>query len=270
MYNPIVYCNVPSTSARMLAKAMGAERTKILGPFLNNPKYMVVNWGVSGSKYYDNVLNSPGALETFIDKRKMFIELSKNSDVRQYLPEWTTNPDEAYEWSMSDPVFCRKLVASKGGAGITITKNGIVDNCPLYTKAFSKTAEYRVHIVRSVHNNDRFNWFWQKKRLKEEVLEDQGPYGVWNHGNGYRFGKIKDPNNIPEIVRKAAATFTGAAGALDFFALDMGYNRDSDKCIIFESNHRPGLGPSVLEFYKTELTNLMNQVYLSNATMHNL
>jgi len=108
-----------------------------------------------------------------------------------YLPEWTTNQEEAKKMletpkfeKKKNAVVCRTLLSANSGRGITLA--GTVEEiipAPLYTRYVPKACEYRVHVLGGAIADI------QQKRRPTGV-EISNSY-IRNHANGWIFCPIR-------------------------------------------------------------------------------
>lgn len=240
---PVFYpYKMKSESAKVLAKAFGAERVKPDGKFTNNYKRPVINWGNSGIpnwmyRWNDQViLNHPKQVIKAANKLSTFI-LFKQAGVKH--PEWTTNMVKAIQWVKEDiSVVCRATLTGKGGQGISIAHKGyIIPIVPLYTKYFKKKEEYRVHVVAG-----KIIDFAMKK--KREGIEPN--YQIRNADNGWVF--CREDVVLPKDVSEQAVKAVAALG-LTFGAVDIGYNVAKQEACVFEVNSAPGIQGQTVDSY---------------------
>lgn|SRR3990167_43543 len=256
MENVWVYpYDIHSEGGTALAKILEVKKIKHRNSvFKGKADRIVINWGNS---YYHNpqialckVLNECENVHTGIDKRITFTRLSK-AGVR--IPEFTTDYAVAAKW-LKDKVLvvCRQEVDGQDGSGIVLVSPGQnLPKAPLYTKYIPKTAEYRVHYIRT------YGTFYQL-RVKRTGWNDKNnnSYQIRTSRNGYGFNLVDD---VPFEVKVQAVTAFTALG-FDFGGADVIYNKYTGKAYILEINSAPEIFGVTLSKYKTGLTKLINSM----------
>lgn len=210
---------------------------------------LIINWGLSKNSRLDNLtprqtlLNSPQAVCKAADKLISYRMMEGIASI----PEWTTDPYRATQWAQEDgQVMARYELRGNSGSGIQLQSHeqvGIVP-APLYTRLVNKTKEYRVHCTGVGQVID----VRRKAKRNGYELTDTGRV-VWNHGNGFVF-KIEGvvPDSDTNIVCREAIKAVQALG-LDFGAVDIGYNHETQQAWVFEVNTAPGLEGSTVQHY---------------------
>lgn len=210
---------------------------------------LIINWGSSTiPRWGQTHLNKPDRVS--LAANKLFSLLSFYRDGVSTLP-YTTEISIAREWiNEGYKVFCRTLLTGHSGNGIVVatTQDELVV-APLYTKGFNKTNEYRVHVwgdgVLDV----------QEKR-KREGTGGRSSHNIWNHGNDFIFARTDI--NVPTKVLEQSILAVRSLG-LDFGAVDVGYNRNTDQVVIFEVNTAPGIYGTTLSKYVEKINDLSNR-----------
>ena len=205
---------------------------------------LIISWGSSKiPRWGQTNLNKPDRVS--LAANKLFSLLSFYRDGVSTLP-YTTEISIAREWiNEGYKAFCRTLLTGHSGNGIVVanTQDELVV-APLYTKGFNKTNEYRVHVwgdgVLDV----------QEKR-KREGTGGRSSHNVWNHGNDFIFAR--NDINVPTKALEQSILAVRSLG-LDFGAVDVGHNRNTDQVAIFEVNTAPGICGTTLSKY-VEKTN---------------
>lgn len=257
---PVFYpYKMKSASAKVLAKAFGAERVKPDGKFQNNYKRPIINWGNSvypDWRFHDKqiVLNHPRCVGNATNKLSTFV-LFKKAGVRH--PEWTTDYRVADTWfgnkndffeeneKNSPLVVARKTLTGKGGEGIVVyDAAGSIygktpfNSFPLYTKYFKKKEEYRVHVVAG----KVIDFAMKKQRQGVEPN-----YQIRNADNGWVF--CREGVLLPLVVAEESIKAVAALG-LDFGAVDVGYNVAKQEPCVFEVNSAPGIQGQTVDSYE--------------------
>ena len=213
--------------------------------------HLVVNWGFRGNisafdyeALGDSFLNKPRNIALASDKIRCLETLSRN-DVKTL--GFTTNRDEAEQFLRENggKVYCRTLISSHSGKGIVIAEEPeeIVD-ARLYTYEFVNDIEFRVHIFKGEITDIQ-----QKRRMSRERRERMGidgvVDGVRNLKNGYSFtrGNLTLRNGDGEFIEDLFRVPLDAVEALglDFAAVDLLYNSETDEAIVCEVNTAPGM-----------------------------
>ena len=239
-----VYCDRPSKSARLLARALGGSR--IRNPEVRNG-HRVVNWGTTSPwpAYLQDPINRPGSVRRASNKLSFFQTIS----AQPYCPPFTTNREIAEAWLQDDfRVVCRTLLNSSSGRGIHIANfpDDLID-APLYVKYIPKQDEFRVHIFDG-HIID----IQRKARLRSV----QNPnWRIRNLANGFIYARegIEDYPHLLEVREVALGAYD--LTELDFGAFDVIVNRRTVSSYVLEVNTAPGLMGTTLERYVSHLQN---------------
>lgn len=233
-----------SKGARSLKNALKEKSVNTLmvyphGRYVPREGDFIINWGSSISPSWQaNKLNSVESVSNSTNKYKTFVKLLEHT-----VPTVTYSIDKevAQSWvEEGNKVFCRTLLTGHSGKGIIIasTAEELVD-APLYTLAFPKTNEYRVHVW----NGEVLD---VQEKLKREGTGRRRDYDVWNHGNDFIFARLHvEPT--PELITHSIKAVQ--ALDLDFGAVDIGYNRRTNTYAVFEVNTAPGLTGTTLDKY---------------------
>lgn len=235
-----------SNSARELTRLL-SEDFNVLRIKNENSKYrqrdnhIVINWGNSKKPTWLNggtMLNDPSSVNKAVNKLDTLMCLLENDIPTVH---WTTELEQADKW-LNDGNFVveRHIINGSKGDGIRIVdpNNGIIQECPLYTKHITKAREYRVHVF-----NGKVIDIQQKKRRQGEDTFQDGL--VKNLANGWVFCRdniTPPPQNINEVA-------IGAINALglDFGAVDI--LSKEGKVYVLEVNTAMGLqGETLLNY----------------------
>lgn len=232
-----------SQSAKALQgelKQMVGHTTKVLrvrpnGNYRKRSNDLIINWGSSMQPVWGTpTINQYAAISSASNKLHTF-----NAIDDELLPTWTTDQALATEWVNSgQKVFARTILSGHSGNGIVVCTDSIV-HAPLYTLAFDKTREYRVHV-------------WQgeildvQEKRKRSGTGSRSDCDVWNHGNDFVFAR--EGIELPTSVEQAAIKAVHQLG-LDFGAVDIGYNHRNASLAVFEVNTAPGLVGTTLSKY---------------------
>jgi len=209
---------------------------------------VLVNWGFRGSlgsnfiKPNIKILNKPSSIELASNKLKCLTKLEDN-DVLTLA--FASNINDARELFEDDnKVYCRTKLNSHSGKGIVIASNASeLVPAGLYTQEFKNDIEYRVHVFK-----DSVIDIQQKKRMTSERLAEKGitvvKDNVRNLMNGWSFTRediqLKDTagNFITELITTPIEALK--ALDLDFGAVDLAYNSETNEVVIIEVNTAAG------------------------------
>lgn len=225
-----IVVNAPSNSGRSLAKELGVVRIR---PERVRGRRLFINWGCK-NPLTGNVLNSPQAVTVGSNKIESFNRLNG----KDYVPEWTQDRDRAREMAARSKILGRSTATGSAGAGITIVdKGGEIPQSLFYVKYIKKQAEYRFHVVRGEVI------FRQQKRRKNGVEQTREQSLIRNHDNGWVFAEndVTFPseaveNRLGEVALDAVRTI-----GLDFAAVDLIVERETNRVFFLEVNTRPGI-----------------------------
>lgn len=133
-------------SARRLAKALDVPYYNLSKVRFPNDKYdqIVFNYGSSKVFNLKDMINPPAAVDLSVNKINTYRVLKAN-----LVPTVTfvlNEKDVPDYWSW---VVCRSTVTGRNCEGVLITRPyDIVKDCPLYTKYFTHTDEYRIVVYK--------------------------------------------------------------------------------------------------------------------------
>ena len=234
-----------SHSARDLAEILDGRIIKLQNSrFKENAVRPIINWGASSCPY-KVMFNQPEAVMLATLKVNTYQRLNENN-----IPtcKFTRDIEEANRWNENYHVLGRKFWRGTGGDGVVVFRKGVhiypLEGIKFYTRYFKKSREFRVHVFAGnvIHI--------QEKLKKNGDNDDYNPY-VRSHDRGWVFGvgKLRD-NPCPANVLEYSVAACKALG-LDFGAVDVGWNRDSNVCV-FEVNTAPGLEGSTVHKYADE------------------
>lgn len=229
-----------SAGAKQLAEAMGVKRIKHNNSKVNGgPGVTIFNWGAGtlpdallarGTTIY----NKPANVNQMANKLYAFQTLSKVCR----MPEWTDNSKLVRQWlEAGHMVFARTQLNGHSGAGIVVMDPEHQDTwdtrANLYTKYVKKETEFRIHIVQG-NVIDR-----QRKGLAEEFKgRADNNFLIRNLANGFVY--VRNNIEVPADVETQALLAMGSSG-LDYGAVDVLWNRASQKAYVLEINTAPGL-----------------------------
>lgn len=153
----------------------------------------------------------------------------------------------------------RRILSGTNGDGIVLCSKAehISAAGKLWTAYVKKQSEYRCHIVRGTTSVPAM--FWQQKKLRKNVEEDiPNRFQIRNWKNGW----VYSTQNIfiPDVVKDIAYNFYNTfmtEGGLDFIALDIIFNKQSNLAYLLEGNTAPGIEGSTATFYSSAFTDLV-------------
>lgn len=234
-----------SNSCKLLKEQLNIKCIKLVNSrFKGKKEKLIINWGcskLSDEAMKCNILNHPDNIPNAIDKRKFF-ELTGELSV-----PYTLSKEEATEWLKKSKVVVRHVVNGYGGNGIEIIEEGNLPDAPLYTKYIPKDEEYRLHVFQGKV------FFVQRKARRKDVPDDLVNWKVRNLAGGFIFASQNV--DVPEIAKEAAIVIQQKL-KLDFCAIDMIYNKKSDKWYALEANTAPGICGVTLEKYVEQFRGL--------------
>lgn len=238
-----------SNSARVLSEALDCFQIKHSGSKFkgwSDPKRWVINWGSSQCPSGASVLNSS------LNVSRAGNKLSYFQLVKEYcrVPEFTTSKAEAKGWFSSSAsakglaqVVARCTLTGHSGEGIEIAERpDDLKNAPLYTRYIPKDSEYRLHFI-SGHDGP----FYIQKKVRKGTHEGDHNLRIRNLAGGYVYAH--NDISVPEDVLKQGKGAFGHS-ALDFCAIDVIYNKRSEKAYVLEANCAPGLEGQTITAYK--------------------
>lgn len=250
-----------SKSATALAKALGIKRIKAEGSKFNGGG-TVINWGAGRLPQWAKdtvVLNTPDNVKRAANKLKLF-KLVEQKAGEYYpddinilsIPPFCTSRELAEKWLADGAVVCRTKLSASSGEGIVLAENKeeMVD-APLYTKYIPKKDEYRVHCFHGPAGSVVLD-VARKARRKDH--EDPN-WKVRVHDNGFVYAR--EGVEPPQAVL-ATALKIFRISELDFGAVDVIYQKRSDKAYALEINTAPGLEGQTVDTYKKGVQMLLD------------
>lgn len=239
-----IYPYGPSNSARDLNEQLGSRLIKREGSkYVYRPNHTVINWGSARRPAVLRgvpVLNDFDRVAVATSKLATFAALSQ-AGVDHV--EVTQAREEAQEWAKTGRVFGRNLDTGSQGRGITVYEKGDqVGPHKFYTKYFRKERELRIHVLNG-------KVIFEQEKLKKKGVQNGHKY-IRSHDRGWCFAfHHLAERPIPDVVRTLASDAVSALG-LNFGAVDIGWNRESDASV-FEVNTAPGIEETSLQAYVT-------------------
>ena len=251
-----------SQSSKDLAEALGARRIRLEGSrYGRNRNDVIINWGNTSARSIDihdnyrhaRFLNSPSSVEVAHNKLTAYQQLDIVEGVT--VPNFTSCIQEAQEWvEAGETVLSRTLLRANSGRGIVVSSSDFDGEiatplvpAPLYVQYCKKADEFRVHVM----NGAVFDI--QQKRTRNG--EDPTSYQIRSHDNGWVFCRGAMACPMP-VLEMAIAAVEGLA--LDFGAVDIGWNAHHREATVYEVNTAPGLQGQTLVNYTTAFRALAN------------
>jgi glutathione synthase/RimK-type ligase-like ATP-grasp enzyme len=230
-----------STSALLLAKALGVMRLRRPTSFRPRAGDVVINWGAAELPGPHRTLNNAAAVSRAIDKIATFRALT---DAGVPCVEWTTDQRVASQWPV---VVVRHHTRGSKGSGIEIIERGTqLPRAPLYTKYFPRRHEFRVHVL----NGEVIDV--QEKRRRAGTPRTH--YSIRQTEQGWVY--CRTDVRISDVTRNIAISSVRALG-LDFGAVDLGV-RGSGETRVFEINTAPGIEGTTVDNYAAAFRRLFN------------
>lgn len=249
-----------STSARLLAQAMGLTRIKReRSRYRPRAQDVIVNWGCSVFGIPTNntrIINRPEAVRVASNKLNTFQVLRQNNIP---VPDWTLQKEEAQRWLRDGhTVYGRDSATASEGRYITVYSGAVpgqaLGDHRFYVKKFKSKVELRIHIFRNGTVNI------QRKAKRDNWQADYGhiPNGqhIRNTANGFVFvrGDINPFNiNYNGVISGVHAALN--ALGLDFGAFDV-LVQSNGSYVILECNTAPGIEGTTLEVYRQTLAQI--------------
>lgn len=234
-------------------------------------------WAEDAMKRGVRFINTPDAVRNCVDKVATFRLLS-TAGVECL--DWTTDPNVANDYWLDegDSVVIRSTAKGKQGKGIKVfSPDGKVRtdgvnfddfdfSAPLYTKAYDKDVEFRIHVV-----NGEVVDYVQKKRMGKKKREAMGlddvDHFVRNHKRGWVFAHndvIRSP-----MVEKLALDTMKALG-LDYGGVDILAKTNEDRtevthALVCECNSAPSMkSPTTFKAYTEAFDKLIGESNVSH------
>lgn len=233
-----------SLSSKAIARHFGIKRIFPDRKFRPRHGDTIINWGYTSvppvliKNINFRIINHPDAVSISSNKLYTFLELS-NAGVP--VPDFFLSIEDAEEYMVKtgNMIYCRTLLTSSKGNGIVLanTPDELVE-CKLYTAYFKNNKEFRVHVF-----NGNVIDFAQKKKMSKERMEEMNinPDDISKHirnlNKGWSFCR-KDVI-LPEVVKNTSIEAVLALN-LDFGAVDIAYNSETNECKVLEINTAPG------------------------------
>lgn len=235
-----------SKSSKALARHFDVKRVYPNRHYRPRNGDVVLNWGYCGvapvleayNRHF-TVINQPIACDRASDKIAT-LRCLKQANVPHV--DFFLNKEAAIQSvEEGNMIYCRTLTRGREGQGIVLATNvdEVVD-ARLYIKYFKNDMEFRIHVFMG-----NIIDMVQKKKMSKERMAEFGlteadlSQHVRNMKKGWSFCR-KDVV-VPDIVKEVSIEATKALG-LDFAAVDIAYNSETNECKVLELNTAPGQG----------------------------
>jgi len=238
-----------SLSSRAISKHFKCKRVYPNKNYKPKDGDVIVNWGFCGvapvlESSSDNftILNKPIACDRASDKIAT-LKLLKQNNVPHV--NFVLNKGAAKAIvAAGEVVYCRTLTRGKEGNGIVLAKShDDVVEAKLYTRYFKNDTEFRVHVF-----NGEVIDVVQKKSMSSEriakfaekgvsIVKDDNSKYIRNMKKAWSF--CRQDIIVKDHVLETAVNATKAL-ELDFAAVDIAYDSETDKCAVLELNTAPG------------------------------
>jgi hypothetical protein len=243
--------NANSEGGNLLKEALGIRRIRAeRSVFKAGANKTVINWGSSEIQNPEvrrcRILNPPDQVHTTSNKLSFFRKISETN--RDLLPPWTGDQRQAIAWTAEGHVVCARTVLNgHSAAGLVLMDRDHPESfvrASLYTKYIKKDEEYRVHVV----NGNVIAI--QRKVLRREKAEsgEAVNWKIRNLDNGFVYQR--EGINPHVSVSRSALEAIRLSG-LDFGAVDVIYNRRSERSYVLEINSAPGITGTTVTDYAT-------------------
>ena len=235
---PILYkhsCNdCERDSGLLLAKRLKFDIMTSNEGFPNRNN-LVLNWGVSGSTYNYNFLNSPISVKKALNK---LTTLKILTEARIPCLEYCENRRDVLELLRGTALFARLELEGSRGRGIKYIKphTETIPTAKLYTVEFLKDREFRTHVI-----------FGKIIDITEKIPSSSNPNSirVRTLKNGWIYKRESTiPLNIGSLGLRAVRALD-----LEFGAVDILYNSESKEAVVCEVNTAPGIVGLTLRKY---------------------
>ena len=247
--------NRASRSGRALADSLGVSPAYVNSQRRCRGTRYVINWGVSTAPeglVQDTLIysNFPAAVATCVNKVETLCRLSVMG-----IPtlEWTDSSNPVLNsWLEEDGKFvARHTLTGHSGEGLQVVRKGsVIPIAPLYTRYFTKQAEYRVHVFYG-----RVILIQQKRRMRSDRRAEgmDESHLIRTHGNGWAFTLDSLDCHQRGYTAQLEQLSLSAANAvgIEHGAVDVLVNHDKDNlAVVCEINSAPSLeGESTLNAY---------------------
>lgn len=228
-------------------------RVRTDGRYRPRDTHLIINWGNSAGYAIPpwvtmsvlqgqvKMLNKPGAVEVASNKLETFNILFRE---RINIPKYTTSPMSASYWFREGitKVYCRTKLTGHSGEGIHLAHcEGELVIAPLYTGGINTKGEYRVHVFKKPQGEYNVIDVQKKRRRNEAVESGNINMDIRNLLGGwvYAHNNVELEDTALEQAKRAVEVL-----GLDFGAVDIVLEKNTNKPYVLEVNTAPGLQDS--------------------------
>lgn len=243
-----------SKGAKALADALVGKVLKVQGSAFNpQPSDVLINWGAKMGPCSTWIFRNRPGIVTNASNKLNFFRLMRDAGHAALIPPFWDNKDDIPDAAF--PIVCRQSLAGHSGDGIVFSSNrDSLVPAPLYVGYIKKKDEYRVHVgkrpapnsIDVVSGYEYVTIAVQRKARRLDIPPSEVNWQVRNHSNGFIFKR--DGVNPPSSVIEAARIALECSG-LDFGAVDVIWNEQSNKPYVLEINTAPGLEGQTIQDY---------------------
>jgi len=237
-----------SSSAKLLAKELGAIRVYPDRRYRPKPDDLVINWGSTtipnwfgGAK----ILNKLDRVSLAVNKLDCLLYLKERGIS---VPDFTFDRNIATSWLDEDnTVVVRRMLRASQGRGIILHNDPFrpLEPAPLYTGYIENHGEYRVHVF----NGEVIDYAKKLRKTGDSQTEEQNLIRTNENGWIYVRGHLKRVPRIMDLALRAMSCL-----GLDFGAVDI-IKDETGRIFVLEVNTSPGLCPRTLSSYVNAINN---------------
>lgn len=239
-----------SNGSKELARALEIKRNRLdmWPPFVSRKTKVIINWGNAQefAASTAHVLNKPAAVRNAVNKLTTFHKLE---EARVNIPTFQTEPPTAQQ-RRNTIWLARQTLTGSAGEGIVVIRpdDALPQQAQLYVKYIKKLVELRLHVVR-----DEVILVTQKRK-RDGAEQDANQKLIRSYDNGWVHAVHDQTIEITEEMQIQALNAVQALN-LDFGAVDMVIDKDTNVPYVLEVNTAPGIsGESTIEAYKNAFT----------------
>lgn len=239
-----------SDGSKELARALEIKRNllDVWPPFIPRKMKVIINWGNTQefTARTARVLNKPSAVQNAVNKLTTF-RMLEVAGVN--IPSFQTEPPTAQQ-RRNTIWLARQTLTGSAGEGIVVIRpdDALPQQAQMYVKYIKKLVELRLHVV-----GDKVILVTQKRK-RDDVEQDANQKLIRSYDNGWVHVVHDQTVEITEEMHIQALNAVQALD-LDFGAVDMVIDKDTNVPYVLEVNTAPGIsGESTIEAYKTAFT----------------
>ncbi len=249
-----------SRSARKLQEALDEQDVHTLLVYpekIYKPRTtdFIIGWGAGEWPTWRQLAND--AESTWRNKSSAVMQsINKDTAFRRFrenripVPEVTDSGEIANRWLLAGHIVIarRELEGHDGSGVVVITNPDQLISAPLYTKYVEKTDEFRVHVW-----NGRAFW----GQIREPITDRNSKYfrrtpdnRIRTSANGWTL--LVYWRDMPRICQQVAEEAIAALD-LDFGAVDIGYDANTRRAVVYETNTSPELSERTCAAYVKQI-----------------